>query len=98
MVSHVVVGSNQATGETRQLVVGTGVWKRSQLLPEDLSKPRSLAERDAVNCLITEIVVPGFDWRDHEYLTQRGLEDIFEGSEENIARHAQYIKPLNNVH
>ena len=34
--------------------------------------------------MITEVVVPGFDWDDHKYLTREGLERLFGGDEEKI--------------
>lgn len=49
-------------GETRQLLVGTGVWKRSRILPEDRALAKTTADQDKVGCLITEVVVPGFHW------------------------------------
>lgn len=72
------------------LLVGTGVWKMSQLLQEDLDAVEATSEseqeetRDQVNCLITEVVVPGFHWDDHKYLTKEGLEKLFDGDEEKI--------------
>lgn len=72
------------------LLVGTGVWKMSQLPQEDLDAAEAAPEgkreeaRDKVNCLITEVVVPGFHWDDHKYLTREGLEKLFEGDEEKI--------------
>ncbi|KAF8191363.1 RmlC-like cupin domain-containing protein, partial [Pholiota molesta] len=76
-----VMGTNAAAGETRMLVVGTGIWKRSSLLEEDLQKARAQNEQEQVNCLITEVVVPGFDWEDHVYMYKDTLEKLFEGVE-----------------
>ncbi len=77
-----VIGTNAQAGEVRMLLVGTGVWKKSRLLPEDLEHakedPISL---DSTGCLITEVVVPGFDWEDHKYLTNKGMKDLFSGVE-----------------
>ncbi|KZT24463.1 hypothetical protein NEOLEDRAFT_1067085 [Neolentinus lepideus HHB14362 ss-1] len=73
-VERKIIGTNAAAGELRQLLVGTGVWKMSRLLPED----RAADEKDLVGCLITEIVVPGFAWEDHQYLTLDGLRKLFE--------------------
>lgn len=55
-----VMGTNP--GEQRQLLVGTGVWKRSRILPEDRALAKTTADQDKVGCLITEVVVPGFHW------------------------------------
>lgn len=75
------MGTNTAAGETRMLVVGTGIWKRSSLLDEDLRKARTQNEQEQTNCLITEVVVPGFDWEDHVYMYKDTLEKLFEGVE-----------------
>ncbi|KAJ3501260.1 hypothetical protein NMY22_g18987 [Coprinellus aureogranulatus] len=89
-IEHHIMGPNEAAGETRMLLVGTGVWKMSELPQEDLDAAESAPEserqeaRDKVNCLITEVVVPGFDWDDHKYLTREGLERLFEGDKEKI--------------
>ncbi|KAI0302357.1 RmlC-like cupin domain-containing protein [Multifurca ochricompacta] len=60
---------------TRQLLVGTGVWKMSRLLDVDLKGPHL----ERTGCLITEVVVPGFNWEDHKYLTLGELEELFVG-------------------
>jgi hypothetical protein len=49
-------------GELRMLLVGSGVWKRSRILPEDRDLAKSIQDRDKIGCLITEVVVPGFHW------------------------------------
>ncbi|KAE9397677.1 hypothetical protein BT96DRAFT_775594, partial [Gymnopus androsaceus JB14] len=64
-----IMGTNIAAGESRQLLVGTGVWKMSRLLPEDVE----------YGCLITEVVVPGFHWEDHNFLTIEGLKTLLHG-------------------
>ena len=52
-----VMGTNTAAGEVRQLIVGTGIWKRSSL---DIESANTRQEQDCTGCLITEVVVPGF--------------------------------------
>ncbi|KAJ7632252.1 RmlC-like cupin domain-containing protein [Roridomyces roridus] len=59
--------------ETRMLLVGTGVWKMSKLLAEDLDKATTEADKRNLGCLITEVVVPGFHWEDHKFLTTSDL-------------------------
>ncbi|KLO08686.1 hypothetical protein SCHPADRAFT_944236 [Schizopora paradoxa] len=79
-IETVIMGTNADAGEVRMLLVGTGVWKRSNLLPEDLELAKQSPElSDKTGCLITEVVVPGFDWEDHKYLTKNGLEKLFAG-------------------
>lgn len=92
------MGPNEAAGETRMLLVGTGVWKMSELPQEDLDAVESAPEserveaREKVNCLITEVVVPGFHWDDHKYLTREGLQNLFEGNEEKIRTYERDLK------
>ena len=72
------MGTNTSAGETRLLLVGTGVWKMSRLLPADRELAGQSADAaDHVGCLITEVVVPGFHWEDHQFLTLKDLEDLF---------------------
>ena len=82
-------------GEYRQLLVGTDVWKKSRILPEDIALGKSDEEKDRVGCLITEVVVPGFHWEDHRFMTKHDLDDLFggvEGGEDSIARFAKHVK------
>jgi predicted cupin superfamily sugar epimerase len=72
-IERVVMGTDTKAGELRQLLVGTGVWKMSQIPEADL---RSRGKEE-VGCLITEVVVPGFAWEDHQYLTLNGLKELF---------------------
>lgn len=82
-------------GEYRQLLVGKGVWKKSRILPEDIALGKSDEEKDRVGCLITEVVVPGFHWEDHRFMTRHDLDDLFrgvEGGEEFVTRFAKHVK------
>ncbi|KAJ6590509.1 RmlC-like cupin domain-containing protein [Mycena vulgaris] len=63
-------------GEMRQLLVGTGVWKMSRLLPADLAEAKTEEEKRNLGCLITEVVVPGFYWEDHKFLKNGELLDL----------------------
>jgi len=88
-----VMGTNP--GEQRQLLVGTGVWKRSRILPEDRALAKTTADQDKVGCLITEVVVPGFHWEDHQFLTKAKLEELFKDApnkEEAIKRFTPFVK------
>ncbi|KAF9472122.1 hypothetical protein BDN70DRAFT_844821 [Pholiota conissans] len=89
-----IMGTNTAAGETRLLVVGTGIWKRSSLLDEDIRRATTPAQKDNVNCLITEVVVPGFDWEDHVYMYKEQLDRLFEGvqgGEKFVREFAPYV-------
>ncbi|KAF9042909.1 RmlC-like cupin domain-containing protein [Panaeolus papilionaceus] len=72
-----VMGTNLEVGETRMLFVGTGIWKRSTIPEKDMKAATTDEEKDATNCLITEVVVPGFDWHDHEYMRVEDLKELF---------------------
>ena len=57
-----VVGHNIAKGERLQWIVEGGIFKASYLLPdEDNSHSDGL--------LISETVVPGFEFSDHDFMT-----------------------------
>lgn len=78
-VEHITMGTNTAAGEVRQLLVGD-TWKMSEIPKEDLAKVEAGEfSKDEVGCLITEVVVPGFVWQDHAFLTQGSLEELFKG-------------------
>jgi predicted cupin superfamily sugar epimerase len=58
-IRKLVMGSNEANGEVRQVLVKSGVWKIIELPEEDVKS----ADKDGENvgCLMSEIVVPGFE-------------------------------------
>jgi predicted cupin superfamily sugar epimerase len=70
-----VVGHNIAKGEKLQWIVEGGKYKASFLLPdeEDGSESRGL--------LISETVVPGFEFQDHDFLSPTSLKELL-GSEQ----------------
>ncbi|KAL6305478.1 RmlC-like cupin domain-containing protein [Sparassis latifolia] len=68
-----IMGFNILAGEVLQLLVPSGVWKMSRLLPADISAP----DPERVGCLITEVVFPGFAWQDHGFLTKEGLDELY---------------------
>lgn len=75
------VGDDVAAGEKLQWVVEGGVWKASFLLPD-----RGGDGTTSGGLLISETVVPGFEYCDHEFLTLEGLkkevgEDVAKGLE-----------------
>ena len=82
-------------GEHRQLLVGTGIWKKSRILPEDIALGKSEEDKDRVGCLITEVVVPGFHWEDHVFMKKSHLEELFkgvEGGDRIVAELEKYVK------
>lgn len=93
------MGTDVEAGEQRQLIVGGGVWKMSQLSQIDMdSVAQGTAEdQDRIGCLITEVVTPGFHWEDHAFLTMDGLESIFNGvagGQQRITEFQSYLKKL----
>ncbi|CBX99010.1 similar to DUF985 domain-containing protein [Plenodomus lingam JN3] len=67
-VESFVVGSNVAKGERAVWVVEGGKWKASFLLGGE--------EGDEARLLISETVVPGFEYADHDFLTMGRLEQL----------------------
>ncbi|PCH38830.1 hypothetical protein WOLCODRAFT_110213 [Wolfiporia cocos MD-104 SS10] len=80
-VEHKIMGSNIQAGELLQLLVPSGVWKMSRLLP-------CSADAEHTGCLITEVVFPGFAWEDHCFLTRKELERLWgeRGGAEELAK------------
>jgi uncharacterized protein len=68
------VGCDISKGEKRQWVVEGGKWKGSFLLPDDDGEGASKE-----GLLITETVVPGFEYSDHEFLGRGQLEGLVGG-------------------
>ncbi|MES2886227.1 MAG: cupin domain-containing protein [Pseudomonadota bacterium] len=50
-------------GQALFLEVPAGIWKASRLIG------------DADHVLVSEVVIPGFDWADHEYLSAESLSE-----------------------
>ncbi|OCH94696.1 hypothetical protein OBBRIDRAFT_831528 [Obba rivulosa] len=87
-----VMGADIQNGEVLQLLVPSGIWKMSRLLPSDLAIARaSLEAGEHVGCLITEVVFPGFAWEDHYFLTQSGLTALF-GDSDEAQKWAPYVR------
>ncbi|KAF5365927.1 hypothetical protein D9758_006688 [Tetrapyrgos nigripes] len=79
-----VMGENISAGESRLLLVPTNVWKSSRLLPEDIKSASEEPQDKRNKCfsLITEVVVPGFEFEDHKYMKMQDLEALFKDMEE----------------
>jgi len=65
-----IVGQNVATGEKLQWIVDGGKYKASYLLPDEEGG------KDSQGLLISETVVPGFEYCDHDFLSPEGLKDL----------------------
>lgn len=66
-----VVGQDILNGEQLQWIVDGGKYKCSFLLP-DLEGGKSSEE----GLLISETVVPGFEYEDHDFMTRERLEAL----------------------
>lgn len=64
------VGHNVSKGERLQWIVEGGKFKASYLLPDEEGGNSSKG------LLISETVVPGFEYCDHDFLSERGLEEL----------------------
>ncbi|KAI5859219.1 RmlC-like cupin domain-containing protein [Tricharina praecox] len=85
-VEEYVVGPDVEKGEKIMWVVEGGVWKSSALEPlEDGG--------DGEGLLISEVVVPGFDLRDHEFLVWSRLVGLV--GEEKAAEWRHFLKEGN---
>lgn len=66
-----VVGQDVGAGERLQWIVHGGIYKASFLLPD-----REGGEESREGLLISETVVPGFEYCDHDFLTQSALREV----------------------
>ncbi|KAF5019150.1 hypothetical protein F66182_8855 [Fusarium sp. NRRL 66182] len=67
-----IVGNAVEKGERIQWIVEGDIWKASYLLPNsgDSQEPGG---PETEGLLISETVVPGFEYHDHEFLTTQGI-------------------------
>ncbi|KAM0340099.1 hypothetical protein ACHAPU_010672 [Fusarium lateritium] len=71
-----VVGNAVERGERIQWIVEGDVWKASYLLPYEPSSTQSSDQEEPEGLLISETVVPGFEYHDHAFLTQQGIREL----------------------
>ncbi|KAE8259798.1 hypothetical protein A4X13_0g770 [Tilletia indica] len=94
-IKEVVVGTDSERGEVRQLLVeggDEGWWKMSEILEEDIPKDSEGDEAlERVGCLISEVVIPAFDWADHQYMRESDLRRLFGDDEASIARFLPHV-------
>ncbi|XXH03966.1 Protein gts1 [Hypoxylon texense] len=67
-----VVGHDVAKGEKLQWIVEGGKYKASFLLPDDPATGKETSD----GLLISETVVPGFEFCDHDFLNAEGLRTL----------------------
>ncbi|GAB7366764.1 hypothetical protein MBLNU230_g0718t1 [Neophaeotheca triangularis] len=68
-----LVGQDVAAGEKLQWVVEGGVWKATFLLPDEAGIEGS---GSGEGLLISETVVPGFEYEDHDFLSEGGMREL----------------------
>jgi predicted cupin superfamily sugar epimerase len=66
-----VVGQDVLSGERLQWIVGSGKYKAEMLLPDEEG-----GEESKEGCLISETVVPGFEFEDHDFLKRERAEAL----------------------
>ena len=73
-VESFVVGADVQHGEKLQWVVDGGVWKASYLLERRDKDAEALDTNEGL--LISETVIPGFEYADHEFLSRERCAEI----------------------
>ncbi|CAG1983251.1 unnamed protein product [Fusarium graminearum] len=71
-----VVGNAVERGERLQWIVEGDVWKASYLLPSESNPSHETDGTETDGLLISETVVPGFEYEDHAFLTHQGLKEL----------------------
>lgn len=71
-----VVGQDVEKGERLQWVVEGGKYKSSFLLPDKEGR-----EESEEGLLISETVVPGFEYADHDFMRMERLEALVQGAQ-----------------
>lgn len=71
-----IVGNAVERGERIQWIVEGDVWKASYLLPDESGSNHETDGLETDGLLITETVVPGFEYEDHEFLTHQGINKL----------------------
>lgn len=74
-----LVGQNVRKGERLQWIVEGGIYKASFLLPDD--EDGNTSEE---GLLISETVVPGFEYCDHDFMKRNRLEELLGGQAEAL--------------
>ncbi|WWD20798.1 hypothetical protein CI109_105275 [Kwoniella shandongensis] len=90
-----VMGPNPSLGEVTQLFVPGGWWKASEIPDEDLllldSPSGNEQLRDKMGCLISEVVVPGWNPDQHQFIDEDKLKAMW-GGEPGWEQYSKYIK------
>jgi predicted cupin superfamily sugar epimerase len=73
-----VVGQDVLAGEKLQWIVEGGKYKASFLLEDEDGKD---GRGEGTGCLISETVVPGFEYEDHDFLKMERFEALLTGEQ-----------------
>ena len=80
-----VVGDDIAKGERLQWIVEGGKFKASFLLPDESDESGQEDGESRKGLLISETVVPGFEYSDHDFMTAEQLvESVGEEQREEV--------------
>lgn len=86
-----VVGQDVAKGERLQWIVEGGIYKASFLLPDVAAEGGRGEEGESKEgLLISETVVPGFEFCDHDFLTRTGLTALV--GEEGVKQLESFVR------
>ncbi|KAK6906501.1 hypothetical protein L486_07756 [Kwoniella mangroviensis CBS 10435] len=95
-IHRVILGPDVTQGEVTQLFVPGGWWKASEIPDEDLllldapdAKEAKLNER--IGCLISEVVVPGWNPDQHQFIDEDKLKTMW-GGKAGWDQYVKYIK------
>ncbi|KAK4683743.1 uncharacterized protein P7C73_g6485, partial [Tremellales sp. Uapishka_1] len=88
-IKRIVMGDDAARGEVRQLFVPGGWWKASEIPEEDLLLAST--DKDNSGCLISEVVVPGWNPDQHQFIDEDKMKAMWKG-DEGWKEYARYIK------
>ncbi|KAL0242012.1 hypothetical protein I308_106186 [Cryptococcus tetragattii IND107] len=98
-VRHVMMGSNSSLGEVTQLFVPGGWWKASEIPEEDMLLLEAVKDNDLkerIGCLISEVVVPGWNPDQHQFIDEDKLRAMW-GTESGWEQYTKYIHPPQGV-
>lgn len=95
-IKTILVGEDLERGEVRQLVVDGNWWKVSEIPLGDRQRvERGEIDSEHVGGLISEVVTPGFDWADHEYMTESILKELLDGDDDAFQLYKRYCKRIS---
>ncbi|WVF67779.1 hypothetical protein IAT40_002540 [Kwoniella sp. CBS 6097] len=84
-IHRVILGPNVTEGEVTQLFVPGGWWKASEIPDEDLllldaPDAQKAGLQDKIGCLISEVVVPGWNPDQHQFINEDKLKAMWGGN------------------